>query len=141
MTNEPQNELLYSAIEADLRQKILSGQYKAGEKLPTEAELCEAFGVSRITVRRAIQNLVEDDMLRRYRRKENQADTFSAGNTNIGFPCFTGTIHDTTHNGYRDRLMTIFQAFLCLLGKRNQVNTGSAAGRTGNKLYPETPQA
>lgn len=69
MTGEPQNELLYSAIEADLRQKILSGQYKAGEKLPTEAELCEAFGVSRITVRRAIQNLVDDDLLRRYRGK------------------------------------------------------------------------
>lgn len=69
MTEEPQNELLYSAIESDLRQKIFSGQYKPGEKLPTEAELCEMFNVSRITVRRAIQNLVDDDLLRRYRGK------------------------------------------------------------------------
>jgi DNA-binding GntR family transcriptional regulator len=69
MTEEPQNEFLYSSIENELRQKILSGEYGPGEKLPTEAELCEQYGVSRITVRRAIKNLVDDDMLRRYRGK------------------------------------------------------------------------
>ncbi len=69
MTEELQGGLLYSHIENDLRQKIISGAYGPGEKLPTEAELCEHYGVSRITVRRAIQNLADDDMLRRYRGK------------------------------------------------------------------------
>ena len=65
MADEPQTEFLYSNIENDLRQKILSGEFGPGERLPTEAELCEQYGVSRITVRRAIKNLVDDDMLRR----------------------------------------------------------------------------
>ena len=69
MADEPQTEFLYSNIENDLRQKILSGEFGPGERLPTEAELCEQYGVSRITVRRAIKNLVDDDMLRRYRGK------------------------------------------------------------------------
>lgn len=69
MTGDPQGELLYSHIENDLRQKIISGEYGPGEKLPTEVELCRQYGVSRITVRRAIQNLADDDMLRRYRGK------------------------------------------------------------------------
>ena len=69
MTEQTQSELLYHNIENDLRQKILSGEYGPGEKLPTEAEFCKMYSVSRITVRRAIQNLVDDNMLCRYRGK------------------------------------------------------------------------
>ncbi len=69
MAEKLQEELLYSCIENDLRQKIISGEYGPGEKLPTELELCKRYKVSRITVRRAIQNLTDDDMLRRYRGK------------------------------------------------------------------------
>jgi len=65
----PNNELLYSAIETDLRNRIISGEYAPGAKLPTESELCAQHGVSRITVRRAVQELVDDGMLVRYRGK------------------------------------------------------------------------
>lgn len=34
-----------------------------GDRLPSEAELCERFGVSRITVRRAVDELVNEGML------------------------------------------------------------------------------
>lgn len=54
---------LYYQIERILREKIHSHEIKPGEKLPTEKELEEAFGVSRVTVRRAITNIVRDGLI------------------------------------------------------------------------------
>ncbi len=45
------------AIADDLRGLILSGQLPIGAKLPTEVVLCQQFGVSRTTLREAIQML------------------------------------------------------------------------------------
>jgi GntR family transcriptional regulator len=36
---------------------IKSGKLKEGDKMPTEEEICELFGISRITVRRALEGL------------------------------------------------------------------------------------
>ena len=52
------NALLYARIEAVLAAEITGGDLKVGDQLPTEDSLMARFGVSRITVRRAIQNLV-----------------------------------------------------------------------------------
>ena len=62
-----ESSLLYLQLEADLKQKMISGEYPVGERIPTELELCEEYGVSRITVRRAVQDLVEDGMLKKLR--------------------------------------------------------------------------
>ena len=48
---------LYRRIEEDLLTQIAEGQLGSGEALPTERELCEQYGVSRITVRRAVREL------------------------------------------------------------------------------------
>jgi GntR family transcriptional regulator len=50
--------LLYSRVETVLAGDITDGVLKAGGQLPTEDSLIARFEVSRITVRRAIQNLV-----------------------------------------------------------------------------------
>jgi GntR family transcriptional regulator len=50
--------LLYSRVETVLASEINNGDLKVGDQLPTEDSLIARFGVSRITVRRAIQNLV-----------------------------------------------------------------------------------
>ena len=52
------DSLLYARIETVLAGEITDGQLKIGQQLPTEDRLIVRFGVSRITVRRAIQNLV-----------------------------------------------------------------------------------
>lgn len=44
-------------IMAQLKEAILSGDFKAGEKLPSERELTETFQVSRVVVREAIRAL------------------------------------------------------------------------------------
>ena len=53
-----QDSLLYSRVETVLASEIADGDLKVGDQLPTEDSLISRFGVSRITVRRAIQNLV-----------------------------------------------------------------------------------
>jgi GntR family transcriptional regulator len=53
-----QDSLLYSRVETVLASEIIDGDLKVGDQLPTEDSLIARFGVSRITVRRAIQNLV-----------------------------------------------------------------------------------
>ncbi|MDN3558014.1 FadR/GntR family transcriptional regulator [Halomonas maura] len=48
---------LSQAVVEQLERRIASGEVPVGSKLPTESELCEAFGVSRTVVREAITHL------------------------------------------------------------------------------------
>ncbi len=48
-----------------LRDEIASGHWEVGERLPSERELCEAFNLSRTTIREAIDALVSEGLLRR----------------------------------------------------------------------------
>ncbi|MDR4950038.1 GntR family transcriptional regulator [Neobacillus cucumis] len=54
---------LYIQLKESLRGSILNGDLKYGDKIPTEAELSEDFKISRITVRKAILELVEEGYL------------------------------------------------------------------------------
>jgi GntR family transcriptional regulator len=54
----PHESLLYARVETVLAGEITDGHLNVGDQLPTEDNLIARFGVSRITVRRAIQNLV-----------------------------------------------------------------------------------
>lgn len=42
---------------------IAQGKYKAGDKLPSESIMCREFGVSRTTVRQALQLLTQQDLI------------------------------------------------------------------------------
>lgn len=58
----------YAVIRADLEGRIRSGELAPGDRLPTERELCEEFGVSRATAQRAVSTLVEAGLVVRRRR-------------------------------------------------------------------------
>ncbi|MBU3113187.1 FadR/GntR family transcriptional regulator [Clostridium lacusfryxellense] len=45
-------------VFSQLKQQLLDNEWNQGEKIPSENVLAEAFGVSRVTVRQAIQKLV-----------------------------------------------------------------------------------
>lgn len=60
---------LHEKISDDLRQRIALGEWRDGEVIPTEVELAKAYGVSRPTVRQAIQKLVAEGRLERRRRR------------------------------------------------------------------------
>lgn len=54
---------LFTQIEADIKNNIENGTYKFGDKLPTENELMELYNVSRITIRRAIEDLTKEGII------------------------------------------------------------------------------
>lgn len=56
---------LYRDLAAVLRRRIRDGDFAVGEKIPTEAELGLAQGVSRNTVRQAVEQLVAEGVLDR----------------------------------------------------------------------------
>lgn len=55
---------LYIQIANELRQNITEAVYRLGDQLPTEAELSLRFGVNRHTIRRAIEILRIEGVLR-----------------------------------------------------------------------------
>jgi DNA-binding FadR family transcriptional regulator len=64
-----QRQSLTDAIVAKLKEFILSGALKPGDRLPTEQELAERFGVSRLSIREAIRALRYLGILRSSQKK------------------------------------------------------------------------
>lgn len=56
---------LYLQVEATLKEMIEDTVFSVGDQIPSERELSEQLGVSRMTVRRAIQNLTDHGLLER----------------------------------------------------------------------------
>jgi GntR family transcriptional regulator len=56
---------LYYQLEQDLRARIRANEFAAGAPIPTEHRLCETYGVSRITVRRALDALLASGLIAR----------------------------------------------------------------------------
>ena len=56
---------LHYQITSDLRQAIKEGEYRVGDLFPTDKQLMEKYGVSSITVRRAVASLVDEGLLER----------------------------------------------------------------------------
>jgi DNA-binding GntR family transcriptional regulator len=92
---------LYYQLEKVLRKRILSGSLKPDQAFPTEKELCQEFGVSRITVRQALLSLESDNLIRR----EQGRGTFVAFRDNHHFQFkLYGTVDDLFHLGSRTTL-------------------------------------
>ena len=56
---------LYQQVKDFIAGRIQDGTWKAGDRLPSENELVQKFGVSRMTVNRALRELVEQGRIRR----------------------------------------------------------------------------
>ena len=53
----------YEFIKNQILADIAEGVYQTGDKIPSESELCEEYGASRITVRKALDELTAMDVL------------------------------------------------------------------------------
>lgn len=53
----------YEEIAEDIRNLILNGKYNPNEQLPLEKEMCEYYGVSRITIKKAVDELVTQGLV------------------------------------------------------------------------------
>lgn len=57
------SQILYQKVFNQLKSDLISGKYEVGTLFPTENDLMAAFGVSKITVRKAVELLVEGGYL------------------------------------------------------------------------------
>lgn len=54
---------LYKQLKEVIKTKINTGEYTENKRIPTEPEFIKNYGVSRITVRKAIEELVAEGYL------------------------------------------------------------------------------
>lgn len=89
-------ETLYNVVYNDIIAKIKSGELKVGDKLPTEMELTEIYGVSRITISHALKDLADLNLIYRIKR----SGTFVNGKLARGTPLLIPVIlpYDETLN-------------------------------------------
>jgi len=72
---------LYHQIYVAIRQKIQSGDLPTGSKIPGELQLAEQLDVSRITVKRALNELAQSGLVTRQRGR----GTIVTANTDLNF--------------------------------------------------------
>jgi len=69
------NQSLHAYIKEELLNRIKSNEYKKGDRIPTELDLCKSFDVSRTTVRTALNQLtIEGYLVRQQGRGTFVAD-------------------------------------------------------------------
>jgi GntR family transcriptional regulator len=82
VSNNVDRKLRYEQIFETLRDRIAIGTYPIGMSLPTEAELCAEFNVSRFTAREALRPLVESGMIS---RRKGSGSYVTAKSPQIGY--------------------------------------------------------
>ncbi len=60
----------YEVIIKMFRNNIMAGQWLVGEKIPSERDLAIEYEVSRITIKKAIETLIDENLLIRYKDRK-----------------------------------------------------------------------
>ncbi len=71
--------LKFEKIANDLRKSIQEGVYSSGDQLPLEKELCEQYQVSRVTIKRAMDELVQQGLITKRRGSGTFVKTLDDG--------------------------------------------------------------
>src|ERR1700722_7151459 len=56
----------YERVKEHIRTRILSGEWRPGDRIPSEVTLVRELGVSRMTINRALRELAEQGVLTRF---------------------------------------------------------------------------
>lgn len=91
---------LYQQVAEDIKNKIISGEYSPGQALSSESKLCEIYNVSRITIRNAIADLVEQDLLITHHGKGTFVQSPKISSSLSTFKGFTEFCHENNINAY-----------------------------------------
>ncbi|HEY3368732.1 MAG TPA: GntR family transcriptional regulator [Symbiobacteriaceae bacterium] len=97
---DPESRMpLYYQLEMALRREIESGVWQAHGVIPPERELIEHYGVSRITVRQALQNLVAQGLLYRRHGKGTYVAEVRSGRITESLAEMTGHLEELQLRG------------------------------------------
>lgn len=94
---------LYFQLKNIIKTKILSNKFQSQKRLPSEAELCSEYGVSRATSRQALSELEKEGLIYRLRGK----GTFITDRSGLEHLSLTGTVENLISAGKGTRLKTI----------------------------------
>ncbi|WP_019850413.1 GntR family transcriptional regulator [Desulfitobacterium sp. PCE1] len=62
---------VYFQLAEDLKEKILAGELKPGDALPSETQLGEQYRISKMTVRNGLRLLAQEGLIKSFRGKGN----------------------------------------------------------------------
>lgn len=89
----------YVQVKEIIRERIKNGAWKPDDQLPSEAELCELFAVSRTVIRQALQDLIHEGLV--IRRKGKGSFVAPAKISEQLVQKLTGFYHDMVDQGYK----------------------------------------
>ncbi len=92
----------YLQVKEDIEKRISDGEYRSGQRIPSERTLCTQFNMSRMTVRQAINELVKEGKV--YREKGRGTFVSSPHLLQRNVKSFTDTLRE---RGYTPRTQII----------------------------------
>jgi GntR family histidine utilization transcriptional repressor len=113
----------YTVIKQHICQNIESGKWPQHYKIPSENELTQQFDVSRMTARRALQELTEQGILVRAQGSGTFVATFKSQSSLLEIRNISDEIHDRGHKHHSKQLMlksvTVNEEVTILLSLKN----------------------
>lgn len=101
-----QHAPMYAQLRDSIRDAITKGDLKSGETLPPEREISAVMGISRITIRKAIAELVDEGLLIR----QQGSGTFVAARVEKQFSKLSSFTEDMAARGLQVRNEWLFRA-------------------------------
>ena len=95
----------YTVIKQHICQNIESGNWPQHYKIPSENELTQQFNVSRMTARRALQDLTEQGILVRAQGSGTFVATFKSQSSLLEIRNISDEIHERGHKHHAKQLM------------------------------------
>lgn len=114
----------FSVIKEYICQKIESGEWQQHSKVPSENELAEQFSVSRMTARRALQELTEQGLLVRTQGAGTFVATFKSQSSVLEIKNIADEIHERGHDYFAKQItltsVTLNEELSILLGLKHK---------------------
>lgn len=118
----------YARVKQFLRDELARGRWSPGEQMPSEAELVAQFGVSRMTVNRALRELQADGLVDRVQG----AGTYAAQLHKVSSTLTIRDLHDEIEaRGHHHRA----EVHLCRSEKATAALAGQLGLRSGQRVF------
>jgi GntR family transcriptional regulator len=123
----PLGATLYQEVKNKLMESLRGGEWKAGEMIPAEKRLCERFGVSVGTLRKAVDELAAENILMRHQGRGTFVMSHSPDRYMFGF------FHICGKDGRKEYPKV---EFISLTHEKADADSARRLGiRTGTKVY------
>ena len=87
----------YAQLARILRQRISSGTYRPGERLPSEAALAKNFGLSAMTARQAVGVLAEEGLVNRIQGRGTFVNKIEVATSHFALDALRDLLTDRRH--------------------------------------------